>query len=112
MDAAEEGGQAPEVVLLPGLERVVVALGAVEPDAEERPGHPGGEALGVGRSVSCVDGDGDEVRRRVVGPEAPVGDQVADDLVVGAVLARIASLSQATNRRRRKTRNGPSSVPT
>jgi hypothetical protein len=47
-DAAEEGGQAAEVVLLPGLERVVVALGAVEPDAQEGPGHAGGDALGIG----------------------------------------------------------------
>ena len=86
VDAAEEGGQAAEVVLLPGLERVVVALGAVEPDAEERPGDPGGEALGIGALGLLVAGDGDEVRRRVVGPEAPVGDQVADDRVVAAAL--------------------------
>ena len=40
VNLAEEGGQAAEVGLLPGLERVVVALGAIEPDAQERPRHP------------------------------------------------------------------------
>ena len=34
---AEEGGQALKVALLPGLERMVVALGAVDPHAQEGP---------------------------------------------------------------------------
>ena len=44
----EEGGQAPELLALPAGERVVVALGAFEPDAEERPRGAGGEVLGLG----------------------------------------------------------------
>ena len=59
VDAAEEGGQAAEVGLLPGLERVVVALGAVEPHAQERPDTRAASRSGVGRSrsqaVECVD---------------------------------------------------------
>ena len=37
LDAGEEGGEAPELLALPVRERVVVALGAFEPD---RPGRP------------------------------------------------------------------------
>ena len=86
MNAAEEGGQAAEVGLLPGLERVVVALGAVEPHAEERPRHPRRQPLGSGAAQVRVEGHGDEIRRRVVRPQAAVGDQVADHGVVRAVL--------------------------
>ena len=43
-------------------------------------------ALGVGALGLLVAGHREEVRRRVVGPEAPVGDQVADDRVVAAAL--------------------------
>ena len=72
-------------LLLPVLEGVVVALGAVEADAEEGPGDAAGEALGVGLLLLGVAGDGEEIGRRLVGPEAVGRDQVADDLVVGAV---------------------------
>ena len=47
LDLPEIGGQAPEVGPLPGLEGVVVALGTVDPDPEEGPRHPGGQAFGV-----------------------------------------------------------------
>ena len=38
---AEEGGQALKIGLLPGLEGMVVALGAINPHAEERARHAG-----------------------------------------------------------------------
>ena len=83
---AEEGGEPLEVALLPGGERVVVALGAVEPGAEEGAGDPAGEPLGVDDLPVGVVGDGQEVGRRPVGPEPVGGDQLADDLVVRPVL--------------------------
>jgi hypothetical protein len=51
----------------------------------------GGEPLGVGLLRLGVEGHGDEVRRRVVGPEPLVGDQVADDLVIRAVAQQLVA---------------------
>ncbi len=86
INPAEERGQAAEILLLPGLERVVVALGAIEPDPEECPRSAGGQALGIGRLRVGVESDRDEIGGRVIGPEAGFGDQVADDGVVGPIL--------------------------
>ena len=73
-------------LLLPGLEGVVVALGAVEPDAEERPRHPRRQPIGRRPLGLLVDRHREEVGRRMVGPEAVVGDQVADDRVIPPIL--------------------------
>ena len=51
--------------------------------------------------LSCLNGDGDEIGRRVIGPQSFAGDQLADHLIVGPILPRSARPSQVTNRRRR-----------
>src|SRR5205807_2569834 len=53
-DAAEEGGCAPEVGLLPRAERVVVALGAAELDAEEETADRARHEAGVGPEILTV----------------------------------------------------------
>ena len=85
MHLAEEGGEALEVLPLPRLERVVVALGAVEPDAEERPRGPRGQPLGVGPLHGGVEGHAHEVDLGPVGPDPLAGDQVAHEGVVRPV---------------------------
>ena len=68
MNVAEERGQAPEVGLLPGLERVVVTLGEIEPDAQEGPRHASSQTFRIGQLGLLADGHGDEVRRWMIGP--------------------------------------------
>ena len=75
--AAEERREAAKIGLLPGLERVIVALGTVDPDAEEGPRHPRGQSIGRRPAGFRVKRDGDEIGRGVIGPQAPVGDQLA-----------------------------------
>ena len=75
VDAAEEGREAAEIRLLPGLKRMVVALGAVDPRPQKRPGNPCGQPVGGGLAGFGVERDGDEIGRGMIGPEAPVGDQ-------------------------------------
>ena len=91
LDLTKIGGESAKVRTLPGLERVVVALGAVDPDAQERSGHPGGQPLGVVRLLFGVERDRDEVGRRVVGPDPLAGDQVADDRVIRPVLEQLVA---------------------
>ena len=74
LDPREEGGEAVIVVLGPALERVVVALGALDPDAEEELGR------GLGR-VLRVAADPVVVRGRVPERRAVGGEQLADELV-------------------------------
>src|SRR5205823_5754779 len=45
LDPGKEGGEAPELLALPFRERMVMALGALDTDAEEYPGRAGGEIL-------------------------------------------------------------------
>ena len=56
---------------------MVVALGAVDPHPEKRPGNPRGQPIGRGPAGVGVERDGDEIGRRMIGPEALLGDQVA-----------------------------------
>src|SRR5205807_6100701 len=74
LDPAEEGGEAVVVVLRPALERVVVALGALEADAEEDLGGGLGAGLRVAQGAVVV-GRGPGVGA------APAGDQLAGELV-------------------------------
>src|SRR5262249_39947515 len=76
--AAEEGGQAPELILAPGLIWMVVALRAIEPAAEEH-ADLFGHSL-AGRSDHIV---GKEVTRGTV--VARGRQALASDLVVGLV---------------------------
>ena len=55
LDLGEEGGQAEVIVLRPDVERVVVALGAAHPEAEEPLGRLLGRDLGVGAVEGVVD---------------------------------------------------------
>ena len=80
--AAEERSEAAEIILLPVLERMVVALGAVDPHAQKRAGHPRRQAFGGRHFEIGVIGHGHEVGRRLVGPEALVGDHLLDQAVV------------------------------
>ena len=80
-DPGEVGGQAVEVVLAPDLERMMMALGAFQPDAEEQLADDRRDL--VGRAAIAKE------RGRAVAPGAPLGrDQLADELVVGHVLAK------------------------
>src|SRR5207249_1287447 len=72
-DAAEERGEAVEVVLAPHLERVVVAPRAVEPHAEEELADHRGQLVGL--AAVAVE------HRGPVGPRAAAGgDDLADEL--------------------------------
>src|SRR5262249_29740201 len=89
---AEEGRQALEVGLFPRLERVVVALGTIEADAEEPPRDPAGKAYRVGALlVIRLDGHADKVRCRLVGPEPLRGDDFPDEVVVGPVVQELVT---------------------
>ena len=79
----EPRGHAVVVVLRPALERVVVALRALHPHAEEQLGRRLGEAL-------RVLGDAVVVGRRVGERVAAGGEQLAHDLVERRVLRRSA----------------------
>src|SRR5262249_60020777 len=82
----EERRQALEVGLFPLRERVVVALGTVEANAEEGARDAAGQADWVGLvCLVILDRDADEVRVRLVRPQTLARDQVADNLVVRAV---------------------------
>ena len=48
LDPGEERGQGPELFALPRGERMVVALGALDPEAQESPRRAGGEVLRLG----------------------------------------------------------------
>ena len=65
---------------------MVVALGAIEPDAQKRPRHPRRQPLGVGQFGLLVEGHREEIGRRMIGPEPLVGDQIADHGVIATVL--------------------------
>ena len=85
IDPAEERSQAAEIVLLPFLEGMVVALGAIDPHTEKRPGHPRRQPF-RGRHLEVgVVGHGNEVGRRLVGPEPAIGDQVPNQAVITPV---------------------------
>src|SRR5829696_5389085 len=78
-NAAEERGEAVEVVLPPHLERVVVALRTVEPHAEAELTHHRGEFVRL--AAVAVE------HRGAVGERAAVGgDDLAHEFVVRLVL--------------------------
>src|SRR5262249_40641160 len=86
LDLAEERGESLEVRLLPTLERMIVALRTIESNAEEGARHARRQTLGIGLIlVRLFDGHGDEVCRRLVGPQALGCDQIAHKLVIGAI---------------------------
>src|SRR5262249_21462681 len=95
--AAEEGGILPELGLLPRRAgAVVVALGALEFDAQEQPGGAAGDV----RRVVVVGA----VERLAVG----AGEQLADQPVVGRVLPEVAGQPRLQLRRDRTgVRAGP-----
>ena len=100
---AEKSREPLKISLLPGGERVVVALGAIQPDAEEGPGNPARQLFRVRPlplGVFLVS-DRDEVGRRLVGPEAVLGNQPPHQPAVGIVLHQLVA-SQAVKRWRRK----------
>ena len=77
----EEGGKSLKIGLFPLGERVIVALSAIEPQAEEGAGNAAGQSHRVGLVLLVLlAGDADEIGRRLVGPKSVVGDQVADDV--------------------------------
>ena len=86
-DPGEEGGEAVVVVLRPALERVVVALGALDADAEEELG-------GRLDRVLRVAADPVVVGRRVLEGRAVGREQLADELVHRHVPLEAASRSQ------------------
>src|SRR5207249_6175663 len=66
-NAREEGGEGPELLLLPVGERVVVTLGTLQADAEEQPGRRRPEVLRLqllaqveGRGTACPSPRADE----------------------------------------------------
>ncbi len=71
---------------------MVVALGAIQSDAEERPRCAAGQPHSVGGVfVGRVERADDEIAGRLVGGEAVGGDQVADDGVIGPVLHQLVA---------------------
>ena len=111
MDPAEERGQRAEVVLLPVLERVVVALAqSIRAPRNAR------ETRAASRSGSGSSASGSNVTETkfVAGwsvhtPRSAISSRTIDEY--GRFSSK-ASLSQEMNRRRRNWMNGPSSVPT
>ena len=97
LEAGVEGGQAPELLALPARERVVVALGALQPRPEEQPRRRGRQVLRLALA-GHVEGD----RRGVVlvlhvlvslhcvlaGAERQ-RDEPANDLVVADILLEL-----------------------
>ena len=83
-DPREEGGEAVVVVLRPALERVVVALGALDPDAQEELGRRLDRVLRVAADPVVVGG-------RVPEGRAVGGQQLADELGPSACSARGSS---------------------
>ena len=84
---AEESGQAAEIGPASRAGRDGCGTGRIEPHAEERPGHPARQPFG--RRAACLLGSighGEEIGRRLVGPQPVIGDQVADDRVIRPVL--------------------------
>ena len=91
-NAWEERGQLVELLALPAVPRVVVALGALDLDAEENPRHLGGGLLGA-----AVLGEDD--RPGAMLADIPLGgDELARDLVPAG--ARVELLGQPINHRR------------
>ena len=88
----EEAGQAVVVVLAPALVRMMVAAGALQPQAEEHLGHVGRHLMQLVVAVLPVPVD----RRRVL-PFAGRRDDAADELVVRAGCGRSMSLIQLWN---------------
>src|SRR5262249_24728742 len=74
LDAGEEGGEAVVVVLSPTVERMVVALGALHPDAEKNLGDRLGPAVRVAQGTVEVGG-------RVGVAAAAAGEQFPRELV-------------------------------
>ena len=85
---SEEGGQPLKIGLLPRGERVIVALGAIETQPKKGPSHTAGQSHRV-RLIFLIllAGNAHEIGRGFVGPQAVVGDQVADNGVIGPVLS-------------------------
>jgi hypothetical protein len=79
-DAGKVGGEAVEVVLAPFLERMVVAAGTFQPDAEEELADDRGQL----RRLAAV---AEEHGRAVVPGRTLRRDQLADELIVGLVAA-------------------------
>ncbi len=89
---AEESRQTLEIGLLPLGVGVVVALGAVQAQAEKGPRDAAGQPHRIGLVlVVGLDGDADEVGGRLVGPQPLGGDQFADELVVGPILRELVA---------------------
>jgi hypothetical protein len=82
LHAAEEGGHAVIVVLRVAFERVVVALRALDPDAEEGVGRRLGEVLGPAVDEVIAAG-------RLLAERPPGRQHVADDLVPGPIRAHL-----------------------
>ena len=80
-DLGEEGGEAVVVVLGPAVERVVVALGALDPHAHEHLGHTLGEGEGLGGCLVEVGG-------RVLERPSAGSQQLLHHLVHGHVLGK------------------------
>ncbi len=80
-DAGKDRGKAVKIVLAPNFEGVLMAFGTFEPDAEEQ--------LTDGRSDFDRVGTIAENDRGSVAPSTPLGgNQLADELVIGEVLAK------------------------
>ena len=90
----EERGELVKVLLFPAVAKlIVVALHAVEADAEEGACHAGGEFdfIGAISVVIGIDGDRDEIGLRLGGPGAFGGDEVLDEVVVRSVLSELVA---------------------
>src|SRR5262249_14187797 len=82
----EERRKALEVRLFPVRERVVMALGTIKPQSEERARDAAREAHRVWLVLLVLLGrDAHEIGRGVVGPQTISGDEFADDRVVALV---------------------------
>src|SRR5262249_42603572 len=83
------GGQPLEIPLFPGSERMVMALRAIDPHAEERARGPCGQANRI-RAVLRSRG-GNEVGRRMVRPKALGRNDLAYQLVIRLVLRQLVA---------------------
>ena len=77
-DPREERSQAPELLALPVVKRMIMTLGALEPDPQERPRRAGSEVLGLGILGNVVRqgrrlGAGGRVRCLLAAPDRPGG---------------------------------------
>jgi hypothetical protein len=77
-------GETGELVLLPIREGVIVALGTINPLAEERPHRATGELVHIEHIIRI--GLRDVIRRRHAGPQTVGVDHLADDVIEPAIL--------------------------